>query len=316
MDKTHSMTEVLQVAVGVIKNTRGEILISLRDSSSHQGGLWEFPGGKIEPGESVEQALVRELHEELGITVEATSPLIAIRHDYPDLSVCLKVLSVERFSGRAQSCEGQPIRWVGGASLKKFSFPAANRPIISAALLPPYYAILDDRDDKALQANLKHILAQGIKLVQARLKNTPSAKAAEFIELARRQCRAAGAELLINSSVAGAQTLAADGLHLTSRDLSMLTERPKVAGWLAASCHNIEELHKARRLGLDFVVLAPVLPTTTHPGAKTLGWAQFSELAAQAGMPVYAMGGLAKDDLDKVQRAGGHGVSGIRAFLV
>jgi 8-oxo-dGTP diphosphatase len=77
----------LQVAVGVVKNATGQVLISLRDKALHQGGLWEFPGGKIEANETVEQALARELKEELDITVLATTLLITINHQYPDLAV-------------------------------------------------------------------------------------------------------------------------------------------------------------------------------------------------------------------------------------
>ena len=175
------MKNVLQVAVGVIKNARGEVLIALRNRTAHQGGVWEFPGGKIERDETVEQALTRELKEEIDIDVEAAAPLITINHDYDDLSVRLEVWTVDRFHGRPKSNEGQPIQWVEPCRLKHFAFPEANLPIISAARLPQYYAILDDRDESALMTNLEKILAKGIKLIQARLKSFAVEKAAEFI---------------------------------------------------------------------------------------------------------------------------------------
>ncbi|MGR9116681.1 MAG: Nudix family hydrolase [Gammaproteobacteria bacterium] len=309
------MNKVLQVAVGVVKNARGDILIALRDSAAHQGGLWEFPGGKIEPNETVRQALSRELKEELDIEVEAASPLITINHDYPDLSVRLEVWTVERFGGRAKSCEGQPLKWVRPSDLMDFSFPKANLPIISAARLPAYYAILGDQDEAGLLENLETILANGVKLIQARLKSLSALKASEFIERAYPLCKQAGANLLINSSVKGGESLPADGIHLTSRHLLALSERPKRHGWVAASCHNAEELLKAQNLGVDFVVLAPVLPTNTHPGAEPLGWERFSGLVAQANLPVYALGGLSLNDLAKVRRWGGQGIAGISAFL-
>ena len=309
------MKAVLQVAVGVIKNAQGEILIALRDRSAHQGGLWEFPGGKIERDETVEQALVRELKEELDINVEAASPLITIHHDYADLSVRLKVWTIERFSSQAKSCEGQPLKWVKPCELEHFSFPEANLPIISAVRLPPYYAILDDRDGASLLANLDAILAKGVKLIQARLKSMSAEMAAEFIDRAYPLCRQAGASLLINSSVQGCGLLSADGIHLTSRHLMALSEKPKVPGWVAASCHNAVELQKAQKLGVDFAVLAPVLPTATHPGVEHLGWKRFSELVAEVNMPVYALGGLSLDDLAEVRCRGGQGIAGIRAFL-
>ena len=309
------MKKVLQVAVGVIKNDCGEILIALRDSSAHQGGLWEFPGGKIERNETVEQALTRELKEELDIDVEGAAPLIRITHHYADLSVRLAVWTVERFSGLAKSCEGQPLKWVTPWELEHFSFPEANWPIISAVRLPPYYAILDDRDEAFLLTKLETVLAKGVKLIQARLKSLSAEKAVEFIGQAYPLCRQAGASLLINSSVQGYQSLSSDGIHLTSRHLWALSERPKVRGWVAVSCHNAAELQQAQKLGVDFAVLAPVLPTATHPGAKPMGWERFSELVERVNIPVYALGGLSMDDMAEVKCRGGQGIAGISAFL-
>ena len=122
----------MHVAVGVIIGPGNTILIALRHRDSHQGGLWEFPGGKVEVGESVERALDRELGEELGIAVDKVRPLMAINHDYPDKSVCLDVWWVERFSGEPEGREGQLIRWVKVDDLINYSFPQANQPIVEA----------------------------------------------------------------------------------------------------------------------------------------------------------------------------------------
>lgn len=305
----------LQVAVGVIKNPSGQILISFRDTKLHQGGLWEFPGGKIEPLETVRQALVRELKEELGITVLAAVPLIKIRHQYPELAVQLHVFVVECFSGEVKSCEGQPFKWVVADDLVNYSFPSANQPIITAARLPTYYAILDDTDAANLLYNLKIMLKNGIKLIQARLKTLAVDDVGIFIEQAFCLCKAHNAKLLLNSSVAEAGRFEVDGLHLTSRHLMLSNKRPENKKWVAASCHNLEELRHAEKIGVDFIVLAPVLATPTHPDAKVLGWCQFSELVANTNLPVYALGGMAKADLSTAQQAGGQGIAAVRAFL-
>lgn len=309
------MKNVLQVAVGVIKNSRGEILITKRDESAHQGGLWEFPGGKIEPGETVEIALARELKEELDITVEEAHPLIEILHDYEDLSVRLIVRSVEKFSGKVTSCEGQPFKWVPVDELIRFSFPEANHPIITAVRLPAYYAILDDGVSGDLWNNLERMLASGIRLIQARLKTLSPAVQETFLERAVPLCGQLGAELLLNSSVQLKRKFAMAGMHLTSLDLMVLERRPERQGWIAASCHSEQELKHAEKIGVDFVVLAPVLPTATHPNAGTLGWDRFAELVGQINIPVFALGGIDKTDLQKVRSHGGHGVAGIRTFL-
>lgn len=312
----------LQVAVGVVKNNEGQVLISLRDKFLHQGGLWEFPGGKIESGESAEQALGRELKEELAITVIAATPLITIKHQYPDLAVQLNVFLVEQYSGDAKSCEGQPFKWINPAELTNHAFPVANQPIITAAQLPPYYAILDDADESLLLINLQKILSRGIKLIQLRLKTVSPQTIETFLEQAYPLCRQQGASLLINSAVKNAEYFAVDGIHLTSRHLMSITKRPtfppgtsKQAHWISASCHNLQELQHAQTIGVDFVVLAPVLATKTHPETEPLGWEQFEKLVSQVNLPVYALGGLAESSLDRVRQAGGQGVSAIRAFL-
>ncbi len=303
----------LQVAVGVIKNPEGKILISLRHAALHQGGLWEFPGGKIEASETAEQALSRELKEELNISVNAATPLITIKHAYPDLSVQLNVFLVELFSDIAKSLEGQPFKWVSPAELKHYAFPAANQPIITAARLPPYYAILDDADESLLLPNLQKLLNRGIKLIQARLKKLPPAAVAAFIEQAYPLCQQQQTLLLMNSAVDYPAQV--DGIHLTSQHLMALSKRPENSQWLAASCHNLEQLQQAQNIGVDFAVLAPVLATQTHPGAETLGWAQFSDLVAQVNLPVYALGGMSESCLATARQSGGQGIAAIRAFL-
>ena len=122
----------LHVAVGVILDPVGNILISRRAQDSHQGGLWEFPGGKVEAGESLEVALARELREELGIHIGRTTPLLEVRHDYSDKSVLLDVHVVWEFSGEARGLENQPLAWAGVQELSAYRFPAANEPIVAA----------------------------------------------------------------------------------------------------------------------------------------------------------------------------------------
>ncbi len=318
MKKTSSSleyTEFLHVAVGVIKNSAGEILISQRPGNVHQGGLWEFPGGKVETDESVVDALRRELLEELNITVERSEPLLKIHHHYHDLSVLLDVWTVEMFSGQAEGREGQAIRWVKASELNHYDFPAANASIIHAAQLPSFYAILDDAEPVLLLENLAKILAKDVKLVQARVKSLSSEDVERFVNQALPLCEVHHAQLLLNSSVKNAAKFAHIGLHLTSYDLMRLIARPKVDGWLAASCHNLAQLRQAEKIGVDFAVLAPVLKTATHPSAVTLGWEQFANLVEEVNLPVYALGGLSFEDKGIAKALGAQGIAGIRTFL-
>jgi 8-oxo-dGTP diphosphatase len=307
--------DFLHVTVGVIKNTQGQMLISQRANHVHQAGLWEFPGGKVEAGESVRDALKRELQEELGITVIDTNPLIKVRHHYADLSVLLDVWTVESFSGVAHGRENQIIQWVNYLDLNYYAFPAANEAIIRAAQLPRYYAILDDGDAQPLINKLLILLNNNVKLIQARLKNSSETAVAEFMAAAMPLCKDYHASLLLNSAVKNARQYACDGVHFTSADLMALHARPAVSGWLAASCHNLAQLQQAERLGFDFAVLAPVLATPTHPDAQSLGWDVFAALVSQVNLPVYALGGVSVADKETAWHCGGQGIAGIRAFF-
>ena len=122
----------VHVAVGVILAPDNRILISRRATNSHQGGLWEFPGGKVEAAETVQEALYRELNEELGIEIGPASALLQVRHDYGDKAVLLDVWVVRQFTGCAQGCEGQPLAWATPGELANYRFPEANVPIVEA----------------------------------------------------------------------------------------------------------------------------------------------------------------------------------------
>jgi len=314
----NSRSNILHAAVGVINNTTNEVLISKRDQNAHQGGLWEFPGGKVEVGESVREALTRELHEELGIFVTSASPLIKIRYSYPDVTVLLDVWRVDGFKGQARGSEGQTIAWVPEDQLTSYSFPAANIPIISAARLPEYYAILDDSTGnlKTLKRNFDCLIANQLKLVRLRAQLLPERQYRELATWACKRAEKADVKVLLNNQAELALELGVAGIHLDSRSLMSATVRPmRRDAWVCASCHNAEELTQAEKMGVDFVVLGPVLTTLSHPRAENFGWGEFENMVNNTRLPVYGLGGLARSDLNQVQSVGGQGVAGIRAFI-
>ena len=122
----------LHVAVAVIINTEQEVLIALRQAHQHQGGLWEFPGGKVEAGEATSEALKREVKEELDLAVVTATPLLEVTHDYGDKLVLLDVWHVSEYAGEARGVEGQTIRWCAVNDLDTVNFPEANKTIINA----------------------------------------------------------------------------------------------------------------------------------------------------------------------------------------
>ncbi|MFQ5643566.1 MAG: Nudix family hydrolase [Thiogranum sp.] len=311
------MSETLHVAVAAIVNERGQVLVSLRPEHVHQGGLWEFPGGKLEPGESVQDALQREIFEELGISIGRQRPLIRIPHRYPDQSVLLDVWKVDAFHGEPHGREGQPVKWVGVDALRDEHFPAANRPVIRALQLPAKYLITPEPTLPADEfiTHLRACLEQGIRLVQLRAKNPDGDEYRELAGRAIGLCHAAGAKILLNSDAALVQELGADGLHLSSRHLQDTRARPLPQDYLlAASCHTLEELRGAQQTGADFAMLSPVLPTATHPDASPLGWSAFSHNVDQVALPVYALGGMQPSHCDTAIAHGAQGIAAIRAL--
>ncbi|MFH0350526.1 MAG: Nudix family hydrolase [Chromatiales bacterium] len=307
----------VHVAVGVIVNEGGKVLVSKRKATAFHGGLWEFPGGKVEPGEHVTQALRRELFEELGIEITSYRPLIQIRHSYQHREVNLDCWRVEQWRGIAHGREGQAITWSGTADLDEKIFPGANKPIITALRLPNLYLISPEPsgDLDHFLVKLDQCLSAGIRMFQLRSKEMPKSRYERLACEALQVCRRHETMLLLNTSPRAAVSLGAHGVHLSARRLRELRARPIASSyWVAASCHSRVEVEWANEIGTDFIVLSPVLKTATHPGSPVLGWQEFSELARGARQPVYALGGLSACDLETAWRCGAQGVAGIRSL--
>lgn len=307
----------IHVAAGAISDARGRILVTKRPDRVHQGGRWEFPGGKLEPGETPAAALARELHEELGVRVSASRPLIRIHHDYGDRRILLDVRRVVSYRGEPQGREGQPLAWVHPQAMEPAAFPVADRPVITALRLPECYLITgaDPRAPDRFLARLDRGLAQGIRLVQLRAHDL---RDDDYIDLAMgafQLCTRHGARLLLNRDPALARALPCHGLHLTARRLAALTHRPLDDRYLiGASCHDRQGLSRAARLGLDYALLSPVRATRSHPEAQPLGWPRFAALAEGAKLPVYALGGLGPGDLARAFAHGAQGIAAIRGL--
>lgn len=307
----------IHVAAAVIRGQDGRILIARRADDQHQGGLWEFPGGKVEAGEAVRDALDRELQEELGIRPSAARPLIQVRHDYPDKQVLLDVWDVSAFLGEPHGAEGQPLAWVEPRQLVDYAFPAANQPIVAAARLPDSYLITPEGlQPQALLQGVREALAAGIRLIQLR---APGMFDAQYRDLAvdiQGLC-AGKAQLMLKGPLEWLGDFPAAGWHLTAEQLRTYAAggRPfPTARWLAASCHGAEELALAARMEVDFVTLSPLQATQTHPQAQPLGWAQAGELLQGFNRPAYLLGGVGAADVEQAWSVGAQGVAGIRAF--
>lgn len=311
---------IVHVAVAVIKNSHGQYFIAKRSQETHQGGLWEFPGGKVENNESVQDALKRELLEEVGIKVNNSTPLIKIHHDYNDKRVLLDVWNITEFSGIAFGKEGQETKWVDKCDLAKYNFPAANLPIINAIHLPDKYMITGDfRDEKELLLRVRSGLKNGINLIQFRAHHLSELSYFNYAEKLYKVCEKENATLLLNTSLKKYNKHNAycfsHGLHLTAKELSFFSfSAIKSDILVSSSIHNQNELRLAEKNKVDFVVLSPVNATLTHPNAVPLGWNNFKSIAEKANIPIYALGGMKEEDIITAKNFGGHGISAIGNF--
>ncbi len=304
------MSRRVEVAAAVIERPDGAFLLASRPPGKVYAGWWEFPGGKVEPGESARHALDRELQEELGITVKCAYPWLNRAFDYEHARVMLRFFRVVEWSGEPQPREGQGgLAWSHAARPEVDPILPANGPILRALELPLVYGIsaAGDLGVETFMARLDTALDHGLRLVQLRENRLPAEELAALAQRVAMLCGRYGASLIINGDADLAARLGA-GVHLTARQLRAAGRRPDLA-WVGASCHDAAELDRAVAIGADFVVLGPVRPTPSHPGAAHLGWGAFAKLIAEYTLPVYALGGLSGADLAAARQAGAHGIA-------
>ena len=318
------MTPIVEVAAAVILRAEGrEFLLAQRPEGKVYAGYWEFPGGKVEPGESVRAALIRELHEELGITVTHCTPWLTREFTYPHAKVRLNFWQVHAWTGEigiTAPLEHAAVDWQKcGKTASVSPILPANGPILKALALPRQMCIsMAEIDGEAqqlqrLQAVLGASEKNGPALIQIRDKSLPSERrrafAAQVIALARQH----DALVVINDAPELARELGADGLHLSSTSLAQCRERPDF-DWVGASCHSREEIQRAGELGLDYALLGPVLPTPSHPENPGLGWAEFARRCAGNTLPVFALGGMQKTLQETAAQHGAHGIALMRGW--
>ncbi len=317
---------LIKVAVGVILQEDGRVLLGQRPEGKPWPAWWELPGGKIEPGESVRQALVRELEEELGIRVTECAPWVDYVHEYPKTIVHLAFWKVTKWEGEPRGMENQALAWtLPQQPLQVGPVLPATEPPLRWLTFSPYYLVSHIGSAEGLPAWLQRLdqaLAAGTRFVQfrepewqARAHQEPAGQQAleAAFQAVVERCHAAGAQCLVNAVHPESWWTAADGVHLRSSDILLRRAVPVQPALRAASVHNEEEIAAAREMKVDFMVAGHVLPTPSHPDAEPLGWARFQELAQSAGCPVYAIGGQGPQTLSEAQQHGAHGVAFIRA---
>lgn len=335
---------LIHVAAGMILRPDGALLLAERPADKPWAGWWELPGGKIEPGETVLQALARELDEELGIQITHATPWVTHVHEYPKNIVSLAFCRVTGWNGTPVGREGQTLAWVDPhAPITVGKLLPATEPPLRWLRLPERYLVTSIGGPAQLAGQLALLdlaMQRGIRLVQFRepewqRQGDAQALPAAFHEVLR-HCRKHGARCLVNSVHPQDWWEHADGVHLraadarlpetaaklrraasapAAADVDAAGSSPRPDRLLAMSAHNASDLSLARELGADFAVLGHVLDTPSHPGAAGMGWERFAELAGGAGLPVLAIGGQSEATLDEARRHGAHGIAGIRHLL-
>ena len=304
----------VEVVCAVIQKSNGEFLLAQRPAGKVYAGYWEFPGGKIEPGESEADATARELQEELGIIVEQSYPWLTRCFVYPHANVRLHFRRVMRWHGELHGKENQAFAWQRIENVKVAPLLPANGPILKALALPVIYGITHGQEigEAFMLYRLRAALDKGLRLVQVREKAWPRNKVEAFAQQVLSIASPFNAQILINGDVELAQSLGAAGVHLTAKQLLALDARPDVP-LCAASCHDEKELEQAEKLAMDFVVLGPVSSTLSHATTKPLGWKRFSELVKHYPLPVYGLGGLTYSALEQAWQHGAHGIAMMRS---
>ncbi|MBK7082428.1 MAG: Nudix family hydrolase [Betaproteobacteria bacterium] len=301
---------VVRVAAAVILRADGQVLLAQRPEGKPYAGYWEFPGGKLEAGETPRDALVRELHEELGLTVREASPWLTQRYTYPHADVELDFFRVFAWSGEPVGHDGQAFRWQTPGRFDVSPLLPANTMVLRALELPTVYGITRAAvvGTAAFLLRARAALDRGLGMIEVRERAWAPEALRALVDALQELAAPYGARILLHGDDALARAWGCAGVHWTAAQLAAATVRP--AGLLVgASCRSADDIARAGALGLDFAVLGPVRSTPSHPDAVPIGWDGFARAVAATPLPVLALGGLARSDLPLAISHGAHGVA-------
>ncbi len=307
---------MLEVVAGVMRRN-DQVLIAQRPAQKHDGGLWEFPGGKIEPGEAAHAALARELNEELGIGIGASEPMVSVSGE----RLILHARRVSGFVGEPTALEHDAIAWVAPNELLKYAMPVVDRPVRARLLCGPRWLITPEPTSFDVDAWLAAWLtafdrADPPDLISVRLKSLREPEKSKFSAQALAAVRAVSSALVMRHCDTPVTNAGAfDGVHFSQTAARAVTHRPlPPSQLLAISTHDASELDHAQTLLADLACLGPVQRTASHPDTEPLGWDRFQGDVAARALPVYALGGVGPHDVATAITHGAHGVAAIRQW--
>ncbi|NNH25880.1 NUDIX domain-containing protein [Acinetobacter terrestris] len=292
----------IHVAIAILLH-QDKVLVGWREAKQHQGNKHEFPGGKVEEGESPLAACRREIYEEVGIGLQDWHAFDVIRHEYDDVIVNLHLFHAIVPSALLNEIQ-QPWRWYSRDELLSLNFPKANQAMIKR-LHWAHQIKISDRLNALDALKLDQLMYWRVEGTQAQIIEISGLSVEKLSKLI--------VNIELYQQLNSIQQQAISAIHLKQSQVMALMQGDLITGKrYIAACHDLVSMKQAEKVGCDAILLSPVLATETHPEARALGWEQFKNFAAQVEIPVFALGGMQTGDLLTAQQQGAYGIAGIR----